>query len=264
MQRALIGGIITGISCSLIGVFLTLRKESFISEAIAHSSLTGIAIGYLVSFEPIIFAFFIGILTAIFITIFQRKTEISSDAIIGVFFSFILSVGIVLLSFVKGYRPDLVSFLFGSILAISNLDIVISSIILIFFIIILLMFFKKFLYCSFDKIQAHISGINTFQIDLLIRIITAFIIIASIKMVGMILVTALIIVPASSAKLTSKSFKEIIYYSGIFSLFSVIFGLILSYFLNVPSGASIVIFTVIIFIIIYFLKIFTKRIHHIA
>lgn len=250
MQRALLGGIIVGALCAAIGVYVTLRKESFISEAIAHASLAGVALAFLISFNELYIALVIGVVTAIGITYMQKRTNVSSDAVIGIFFSLIFAIGIIILHFVQGYRPELTSFLFGSILSITQHDIIISALVLIISLVIIFVFYEQLLYVSFDKEGAKIKGIKVELFDYIIRIITAIAVIASIKLVGMILVTALLVIPASGAKLFAKRFSHMIPISIILSIVSVILGLWGSYYFDIPSGASIVVVTATLFIIL--------------
>lgn len=241
MQRAFVGGLLVGAACAMVGVYVTLRKESFIGEAVAHASLSGVALGFLFAFEEIYIAILVGIITAIGITYLQKRTNISSDAVIGIFFSFIFALGIIVLRFVRGYRPELTSFLFGSILSITSSDIWLAFLVTVITSITILLFYEKLLYVSFDQVGARIKGINVDLFDYIIRIVTAIVIIASIKLVGMILVTALLVLPASSAKLFAKKFAHMIPVSLVFSVGAVIAGLFSSYYLDIPSGAAIVV-----------------------
>lgn len=246
MQRAFLGGSLVALSCALIGVFVTLRKEAFISEAVAHASLSGIALGFLLAVKPTILAVMVGMLTVVGITLFQKKTNISSDSVIGIFLSLIFAIGVVILSFVEGYKPELTGFLFGSILGISNFDIMISGLILALVILFFSLFYHQLLYVSFDRVGAKVRGIKVDVFDLVLRLLTALVIVSSIKMIGMILVTALIVLPASTAKLIASSYKSMFPLSALFSLISVVVGLVASYYLDIPSGASIVISSAII------------------
>jgi zinc transport system permease protein len=249
MQRAFIGGVIVAISCAMIGVFTTLKKEAIVSGSVAHASLSGVAIAYLLDQNPLYFALLIGVLTAVGVTYVQKRTNISSDAVIAMFEAVVFAIGIILLSFVKGYHPELQSFLFGSILGISNMNIVIAFTISISFGVFLLINYKKILFITFDDEGAHLAGIRIDLLDYVIRIFTALIVVTSIKIVGIVLVIALLVLPASSAKIFAKNFRSMIPLSIVFSLCSVVIGLISSYYLNIPSGAGIVVVSAFLFIL---------------
>lgn len=247
MQRAFIGGIIVSLSCALVGVFITLRKESFISEAVAHSSLAGVALAFLISIEPLYFALLVGVITAVGITFIQKRSRISSDSVIGIFFSLIFAIGIIILSFVKGYRPELTTFLFGSILSVNYTNILLAFIILLFGGFFIFRFLEKLLYISFDPESAKIRGLDVVFFEYAIRILSALVIISSIKVVGIVLVTALIVIPASSAKLFARNFKQMFPLTIFFSFLSVVLGLLTSYYVDIPSGATIVVITALLF-----------------
>jgi zinc transport system permease protein len=240
MQRAIIGGLIVALMCATVGVFVTLRKESFISEAIAHASLAGVAFAFLLAAQPLWMAVLVGILTSWGITFVQKRSNISADAVIGIFLTVVFALGVLILNILPGYKPELSSYLFGSILSISQNDIWTSLAFMAPVLGIVSFIYRPLLFAAFDPEYAQVRGIRVGLYDYLTRILSAIVVVLSIKLVGIVLVTAMIVIPASIAKLYANKFSQMIPYSLIFAIISVIVGLFASYFLNVPSGSTIV------------------------
>lgn len=248
MVRAIVGGLIVAVLAASIGVFITLRRQSFLTEAVAHASLTGVAAALLLAIEPIPIAIIGGIVLAVAITYFNRQGRIASDSIIGIFFSLFFAVGIILLNLSPEYQPEIMTYLFGSILSISRWDIVYAIVVLLVAGIILFRYYRKLLYFTFDAEAAHVRGVNTTQLEYLLNIIASVAVIVSVKVLGVILVTALFIIPASTAKLIAKRFQQMIPYAVVFSVSGVLIGLIIALLINTPPGAMIVVVSGLIFI----------------
>jgi len=240
MQRAILGGLIVASMCAVTGVFVTLRKESFISEAIAHASLAGVAIAFLIAAQPLWIAVIVGVLTSLGITFVQKRSNISADAVIGIFLTVVFAFGVLILNLLPGYRPELTSYLFGSILSVTQNDIWTSIVFLVPVLGIVAVLYRPMLFAAFDPEYAQVRGIKVGLFDYLTRIMAAIVVVLSIKLVGIVLVTALIVIPASCAKLFAAKFSQMIPLSLLFAIISIIVGLFASYFLNVPSGSTIV------------------------
>lgn len=249
IQRALISGLLVGVSLALLGIFVVLRKMSFFGDAIAHFSFTGIALGFLLNINPIFAAVLFSILLAVGIGFFQNKTKISSDTTIGVFFSGAAALGIFIIGLLHGYRSDLFQYLFGDILAITDLDIWVALILSVIIVVTFSLLWKQLFKITFNKEMAQTSGIRVAALEYIFMILLAAATAVAIKIVGIILVTALLIIPAATAKNIARNFKEMIVCTIIFGLVSVIIGLFSSYFLNTASGPSIVLVGIILFII---------------
>jgi zinc transport system permease protein len=252
--RAIIGGSLVGVLCAILGVFVTLKKESFIADAIAHASLAGVALALLISIEPFFIAMIVGIIMAIGITYFKKNSKISGDAIIGIFFSIIFAIGILLLNLSDTYKPELQSYLFGSIALVNWNDIFYSFIIFSISILTITYLFPQILYSTFDPEAAYIRGINVNKLEYILNILIAVTTIVSIKIIGIILVTALLIIPSTTAKILAKNFNQMIPISISISLISSTLGLVLAYNLDVPPGAMIVITSGVIFFVVFILK----------
>jgi len=248
-MRAIIAGIISGFLCAFIGVFVILRKMAFFSHAIAHISLTGVAIGFLVNVNPLATAIGFAVVTGMLIPPLIEKSKLSVDTVIGILLAASMSLGVVLLGFVKGYKPDLISYLFGDILAVSSKDLYITITLAAFSIVLMYFIFNEISTISFDEDWAKISGIKVKYFNYLFILLLSLIIVISIKIVGIILVSALVIVPGAAAINIAKNFRETFIYSIIIGVLGSFVGIIASYFLNIPTGPSIVLTISIMFIL---------------
>jgi ABC-type Mn2+/Zn2+ transport system permease subunit len=249
VQRAVLAGIIVAALLAFLGVFVVLRKISFFSDGIAHASLAGVAIGVLFSWQPIVWAIVFSIIFAIVIYWLEEKTKISSDALIGILFTSSLALGVFLMSFKSGYQPELLSFLFGNILTINWIDVWLIIAIAFVFGIFMVVNYKKYLLLSLNKDFAYLAGINIKKYGVLFYIILAVSIVLGIKMVGVILVSALTIIPVSVGKLFAPSFKWLVLISLLTSELMILSGIGFSLMLNLPTGASIVIVGALLFFV---------------
>ncbi len=254
VQRAIIGGVLVGILAATLGVFVVLRRQSFLTEAVSHASLAGVAAALLIAWEPVLLAIVVAILLALLITYFKRKAPLESDSLIGIFFSLFFALGIVLINLSPTYQPEVMTYLFGSILAITWEDLIYAGVVFVVLITITKYLYKQLLYFTFDPVGAYIRGIKVERLEYVINILTAIAVVISVKVVGVILVTALFIIPASSAKLLAKSFTQMIPISIILSLLSVLVGLWLSIVSNLPPGALIVLVSGGIFLVVFTLS----------
>jgi len=240
MIRALVAGGFISILLGWLGTFIIIRKMSFIGDGIAHASLAGIAIALLLGWATIPTAILWSILIASFIYFLEKKTKISGDMAIAIMFTTGMAIGVILLHFYQGYQPELISYLFGNILTINSFDLFSIIIAAIIILSCLLIFYRRLLFTTLDPTGAYLSGLNPWVYDLVLYIITAVTIILSIKLVGIILVSALLVTPSALGKIFASSFKNFTFITIIFSLIIVISGLIISYYLDLPSGATII------------------------
>ncbi len=229
---------------------MVLRKMSFYSDGIAHASLAGVAAGILLSSQPLLWAMIVGVIFAILVFWLEKKTTVSVDAIIGVLFTASLALGVVLINLKSGYQPDLISFLFGNILTIQYSDIWLILIVALITGIFMIVKYKQYLLLSLNKDLAYLSGINLSLYELLFYIALSVSVILGIKIVGVVLVSALVIVPVSSAKLFSSSAKSLAIWSVILSEISMLLGIFLSLAFNLPTGATIVLTEAFIFFVL--------------
>lgn len=246
MQRAFLGGVIIAILCSSIGVFLVLRRMALIGDGLAHISFGGIAAGLFFKIYPLLSALAFSIIAALGIQKL-KKMKVYSDSAIAIFFSFGLALGVVLISLSKGFNADLMSYLFGSILAISETDILLIFIAGAITLLAIAIFYKEFVYLSFDEEAAKASGIPTEQLNTLLIVLTAIAVVLSMRMVGILLVSSFMVIPASIAIPLCKNFKDTILLSVIISAASLIIGLMIAYYFDLAASGAIVLVLILMF-----------------
>ena len=258
--NSLLAGILASISCGIIGTYIVTRRMVFLSGGITHSSFGGIGIGYYLGFNPIIFAAIFGVFSALGIEFISKRSDIREDSVIGILWSFGMAVGIMFVFLTPGYAPNLMSYLFGSILTVSSLDIYLMLGLSIVLILVFIFFYRTIVFISYDQEFARthkiaVSFINYFLIGLV-----ALTIVLNIKVVGIILVISLLTIPQSIANLFTKNFRNIIIVSIVIGLIGAFLGLIISYKINIPSGASIIFSLVMIFILAKFFQLIQRSV----
>ena len=246
MQRALIAGLLIGFLASYYGVFVVQRGLSFLGSGLAHAAFGGVALGLLLESEPLWTAVPFTIIVAIGITWVKNRTELGSDTTIGIFFSVSMALGIIFLFLRKQYSTDAFTYLFGSILSVSILDIIFAaSIVLVT--VIFLPYWKRWAYSSFDRELAQADRIPVLFDDYILSILIAVTVVVSLKLVGIVLIAAFLVIPAASARLLSKSFSRMTVVSVSVGMLSAIGGLWISYYLDIPSGATIILLQAVVF-----------------
>lgn len=251
-QRALIAGLVVGVLTASFGVFVVLRKMSFFGEGVAHASLAGIAIGVLAMVNPLPVALVFAVIVSLLILLFERHSRLASDTVIGVLFSISMAIGLVLIGFFQGYQPDLLTFLFGNVLSVTAVDVTITIIVGAALLVAALFLYPQLVFSTFDRDAAHLSGVGTFLIDAFLHVLLAVVIVLSVKLVGIVLVSALLVIPAATSVLVSKTFLSTVFWAVVFSVGSVLLGLLGSIWLNVASGAMIVLVAGVWFLLIFF------------
>ncbi|BAL80670.1 ABC transporter permease protein [Caldisericum exile AZM16c01] len=247
--RTLLVGILTSFLCALIGVFVVIRKMSFFAHAVSHASLAGVALAYLTNTNPFIGAIGVGLLTGLGVSYFVEKSQLFSDTIIGILLPFSMSVGLILVSFVKGYKPDLMSYLFGDILSTSKFDVILILVISIPILVLALFLMRRFILIAIDSDFARIRGYNVIAIDYIFMAVLSLIVLISTKIVGIILVSALVVIPPATALNISKNMRETFIYSVVFGVAGSVLGILASYVFNLPTGPAIVFVISMIFLI---------------
>jgi zinc transport system permease protein len=250
MQRAIVAGSIVSIVGGILSIFVLLRKMAFIGVGISHSAFGGVAIGFLLSIDPFWSGISFSVMIALLIEWTRKRGKIEEDTSIGILFSFSMAMGVIFIALSKRYNVDLFGYLFGNILAIGKTDIFQISLWGIAVIIIVAIFFKELIYISFDEEMAWVSGIPVSFVQFLFMVLLAISIIIAIKMIGIILVSSILVMPAAISRQLTDNIREMFLISIITSLFSTIGGLFLSYLLDLPSGAVIVMVLGILFFII--------------
>lgn len=258
LNRALITSIIVGIVCGTVGSLIVLRGLSLMGDAMSHAVLPGVALSFLFGIPMFVGALITGMIASIFIGYITSSSKTKPDAAIGISFTAFLASGIIIISLINT-TTDLYHILFGNLLAITNsaflTTIVIGSIVLILIII----FYRPLMISTFDPTFSRMSGLNTTLLHYFVLLLLSLVTVASIQTVGIILVVALLITPASTAFLISKKLYSMMIIASLISVISSIVGLYYSYIYNIPSGATIVLCTFVIYIITLFFTKFTNR-----
>ena len=244
MQKALIAGIAVGLICSFMGTFLVLRRYSLFGDGIAHVAFGGISVGLFLGVFPLWTAFIVSIFGGLGLQKLRQSTKISGDAAVAVVLVSGLAVGVILVSSSGGFSVDLFSFLFGSILLISNEDTIMILAISAGIIATLVVLQKQFLHLTFNEEQAKLVGLSTTLLNYAFVVLASITVVTSMRLVGILLISALIVIPNITAMMFGKGFKKTVCISMGISVISVIGGILLSYSLNLAASGTIVVIAV--------------------
>jgi len=253
MLRALGAALIVGVSCPILGTYVVLRGMAFFGDALAHIILPGVVIAFLLGWPLGLGALIVGVTAALLIGFISKRTEIREDAAIGVVFAGAFALGIALLSIQRSYAVDLTHILFGNLLGVSTADLWLAGILGGLVLVTIFAFYKEFLVLSFDPVLAATLRLPVLFLQNLLLVLLAVVIVASIQAVGVALVLAMLVTPASAAYLLTRRLPSMMVLSAFIGSVSAVIGLYLSYFLNVPSGPAIVLVETAVFIIIFLL-----------
>jgi zinc transport system permease protein len=246
MQRALLGGILVGFLASYYGVFIVQRSMSFMGNGLAHAAFGGIALGILLKTEPLWIALPFTIIVSVGITWVREHTRLGSDTSVGIFFSISMALGIIFLFLRDEYTDNAFTYLFGSILAVNWIDIL-STITVLVLTVIFSPWWKKWAYTSFDRELAQADRLHVSRDDYILSIMVALTVVIAIKVVGIVLIASFLVIPAATARLITGTFKAMTIVSVILGIFSAVAGLIFSYYLDLPSGATIILLQAVLF-----------------
>jgi len=249
MQRAFIAGLFIAVLASVSGTFVVLRRYSLMSETLAHSALVGVAVGLVAGYNPLWVAVIAAIGAAWLIEYLRSAFSLYSDAILAIMLSGSLAIAVIIVSLGGAFNNSLFSYLFGSILSVTNEDVLTIMIFGSFSLVFLLLFSKELYFIAYDEEVAKTSGIKVRFLNFLLVTVVAIIIALSIRVVGSLLIGALMVIPTVAALQYRVGFRNTMLISLFFAVFSVIFGMSLSYYYSLPSGATIVLSIIIIFII---------------
>jgi len=240
VQRAFLAGIIVAVTCAVLGVFLVLRKLSLIGDGLAHVSFGVVAIAIMLGLTPMWVALPVVVLSAIGIHKLQKKAAVYGDAAIGLVAVTGLAGGVLLASLSESGSVDLMSYLFGSILTISFVELVIAGLLALVVLLTVGYFYRDLFAVTFDQQYARVIGVKVERMNVILMILTGLTVVLAIKVVGVLLVSALLIVPAIFALQMAKSFSQTLAFAIVFSIIAMIVGLLISLALNWPAGATIV------------------------
>jgi len=264
MVRALIGAILVGSLCAIVGTYVVLRGMAFFGDALAHAILPGVAIGYLVgdgTRQPLFWwAMLAAIISSLGIGTIGKSVKIREDTAIGIIFAGMFALGIALISSVQNYTNDLSHFLFGDVLGISQSDLGRISFFGGLIIVIIIVFYKEFMVISFDPILAITLRLPVKALDYLLMVLIAITIVVSLQTVGIALMVAMLITPAATAYLLSRRLPVMMVMASVIASISGVIGLYFSYYVNIASGAAIVLSATAFFLVVWVIRILTKTI----
>lgn len=253
MQRGMVASLMVGILCAVIGCYVVLRSMAFLGDAMAHAILPGVAVAYLLKGNLFIGALAAALVVALSIGFLSRQGSIKEDTAIGILFAAALSLGIALISTAKTYAMDLTHILFGNVLGVSTGDLWLTAGVGLLVLVAILLFYKEFLVISFDPVLAATLRLPAELLRTLMLVLIALTIVVSLQTVGVGLVTAMLVTPAATASLLTRRLPSMMAISAAVGGLSAIVGLFLSFYVNIASGAAVVMTATILFMMAYLL-----------
>jgi len=254
VKNALIAGTIISILFGFLSFFVVMKKLSFLTVGISHAAFGGVALGILLGTNPYTTAILFCIVVGYLISVYGEKSEY--DTVIGILFAFTMALGVIFISLKQDYTFDIMSYLFGSILGITKTDIIALCVLIAVILLLFYLFFKEILFITFDKTVAKASGLPVQLFENAIILVLSFVIVFSIKLIGIILVSAFLIIPSAITMLFFDNYRKVIFWAVILNIFIFWTGFYLSYKFNLPTGATIVSLGA----IVYFISAFFKKI----
>lgn len=249
MQRAILAGVLIGALCAIIGVYVVLKQLSFIGAGISHASFGGVALGMWLGVNPIWSAVVFCLAVAWSIGYVSRRRIVKEDTAVGVFFASTMALGIVVIGLMHGYQVDLFSYLFGSILAVTREDVWTTVGLAVLVLGSVGVFYKDLMFVTFDPEMAEVTGLPAGRLYFLLISLMALTVVVSIKVVGIVLVSALLVIPAAAAFQLTERFRNMMALAVVFGVGSTIVGLFISYWLEIASGAAIVLLATLVFFV---------------
>jgi len=253
MQRGLAASLMVGVLCAVVGCYVVLRSMAFLGDAMAHSILPGVAVAYLLKGNLLVGALVAAVIVALSIGLLSRQGTIKEDTAIGILFAAALSLGIALISTAKTYARDLTHILFGNVLGVSTGDLWLTAGVGLAVLLTIGIFYKEFLVVSFDPVLAATLRLPAEMLRTLMLILIALTIVVSLQTVGVGLVTAMLVTPAATASLLTRRLPSMMAVSAALGALSAIAGLYLSFYINMASGAAVVLVATTLFIIVFLL-----------
>jgi zinc/manganese transport system permease protein len=251
MQRAIIGAVLMGILGGLLGSFVTLRQLSFFSHAVGHAALVGVALGILLNTNPTWMLLPFTLIFGVVVLYLIDKTDLATDSVLSIVLSGALAIGVILTSFIKGYRGNLMAVLFGDILAIDNTDLILTLLILMASSVFLLSTLPQQILLTLNSDVAQVQGVPVQLYRYGFVILLSLAVAVAIKAVGVLLVNAFLVIPAATAKLMSHHFNRFLIFSLVVGCTTSIAGMVVSGLFNLASGPSIVFVQFLIFVVVF-------------
>ena len=249
--RGVEAGVIVAVVAPLIGTFLVLRRYSLIADTLAHVSLAGIALGLLTGISPILSALGVTVAASLGIERLRETKQVYGESALALFLSGSLALATILLSLGKGFNTNLFNYLFGSIVTVTQTDVYTIAALAAAVVVTLGLFYKELVYITFDEESAQVAGIPVRRINIVLIILAALTISLSIPIVGVLLIAALVVIPVVTALQLRTSFAKTIFAAEVVSLFSVLAGIFVSFYLDLSTGGTIVLIMLGIFLAVF-------------
>jgi ABC-type Mn2+/Zn2+ transport system permease subunit len=251
MTRALIAAVIVGVVCPILGTYVVLRGMAFFGDALAHIILPGVVIAFLLGWPLVLGALIIGVFAALLIGYISRRSDIKEDAAIGVVFAGAFALGVALISLQRSYAVDLTHILFGDLLGVTSSDLWFMAALAIVVLLTIFAFYKEFLVLSFDPLLASTLRLPVTFLQYLLLVLLSLVIVLSIRAVGVALVLAMLVTPASAAYLLTRRLPTMMVLGAFIGVTSAVMGLLLSFYLDIASGPAIVLIETAIFALVF-------------
>ncbi len=253
MQRGLLAALLVGVLCAVIGCYVVLRGMAFLGDALAHAILPGVALAYLLGGSLLVGAFLAAVIVAVGIGFFSRGSTLKEDTAIGILFAAALALGVALISSIRTYATDLSHILFGNVLGVSERDLWLTGALGLLIVATIVILYKPFLVISFDPNLAATLRLPAEPLRFLMLILLALTVVVSLQTVGVGLVAAMLVTPAATAYLVTRRLATMMLVSGAIGAFSSVAGLYLSFYVNVASGAVMVLVATLVFLLVFLL-----------
>lgn len=248
--NALAASLLAAISCGIAGTYVVSRRIVFISGGITHTAFGGIGIGYFLGINPVWGAAVFSVFSSLGIEYFTRRGNIRNDSVIAMIWSLGMAIGVIFIYLTPGYAPNLMTYLFGSILTVNRIDLLTLGIVTLIMSVFFLLFFRRIQYVAFDEEYASSLNLHVGFINYSLMTLVSLIVVFNIKLTGIILMLAMLTIPPNAANLVTRDFRKIMLLSVITGFTGSVSGLVISYFLNIPSGATIIFSLVILYVLI--------------
>lgn len=249
MQRALIAGLFISLACAILGVFLILRRDAMIGHGLAHVTFGGVALGLFLKVMPLLVAVAVAVLCALGVVKLKKKAGLYGDTAIGIFSSIGIAMGVVLASLAGSFNVDLFGYLFGNILAIEKSEVFLSIALAVLVFLVIGLFYQELIYITFDPESAKTSGIPVSRLDNVLAILTAVTVVLGMKVVGLLLVSALLVIPSAAGLQVANSFRLAVWLSSIIAVVSLMTGLTMAFYWDIPASGAVILLSFIIFVI---------------
>ncbi|WP_456432530.1 metal ABC transporter permease [Thermosulfuriphilus sp.] len=251
VKKALVTGLFFSFTCALLGVFLLLRKDAMIGHGLSHIAFGGVAVALFWGWAPLPVTLVVASLAALVILGVRDRAGLYGDTVIGILSSLGMAAGIILASISRHFNVDLFGYLFGNILAISWAEMITAIVLSLLSLALIVLFYYELIYATFDEDCAQVAGLSVKRLDAMLAVLTAATVVVGMRVVGLLLVSALLVIPAATGLILGGSFARAIWISVASSSVSIVLGLVLAFWLDWPASGTIVLFSGVLFILAY-------------